>query len=75
MAVCSNRLTADQADKLATWAAALGKIPLTLLFDLDAEGETGAQQAAWELAQRTTVRVGWSCGDLPSGFGIVSQSR
>jgi hypothetical protein len=60
VAICSNRLTDDQADKLAQWVAELGNLPVTLLLDLDTEGESGMQQALWSLAQRCTVRLGWS---------------
>ena len=60
VAVCSNRITTEQADKLAHWSAELGGVPITLLFDLDPEGEAGSQQALFELAQRCPVRLGWS---------------
>jgi hypothetical protein len=60
VAICSNRITAEQADKLARWAREFGNVPLTLLLDLDPEGETGMQQAVWELAQRCPVQLGWS---------------
>ena len=39
LAVLSNRIT-EQADKLARWSAELGDVPITLLFDLDPEGES-----------------------------------
>jgi hypothetical protein len=60
VAVLSNRITTEQAEKLARWSAELGDVPITLLFDLDPEGETGMQQALVELAQRCPVRLGWS---------------
>jgi hypothetical protein len=58
-AVCSNRITREQAEKVGRWCRELGVIA-SLLFDLDAEGETGAQQAVVELAQHCPVRFGWS---------------
>jgi 5S rRNA maturation endonuclease (ribonuclease M5) len=68
VAICSNRITADQADKLAAWQEDLGNLPLTLLFDLDSEGESGMQQAVWELAQRSPVHVGWSRSKFAGQF-------
>jgi hypothetical protein len=68
VAICSNRITAEQADKLAAWAAELGNVPLTLLLDLDPEGEAGMQQALWELAQRCPVQVGWSRSGFSGRF-------
>jgi 5S rRNA maturation endonuclease (ribonuclease M5) len=67
--ICSNRITGEQADKLARWARDLGNVPLTLLLDLDPEGETGMQQALWELAQRCPVKVGWSRSMFNGRFG------
>jgi hypothetical protein len=60
VAILGNHLTEEQADKLAQRARQWDSIPLTLMFDLDPEGETGMQQAVWELAQRVPIRVGWS---------------
>jgi hypothetical protein len=60
VAALSNHLTSEQADKLARWSAELGNIPITLLFDLDPEGEVGMQQALVALAERCPVRLGWS---------------
>jgi hypothetical protein len=65
VAVCSNRMTDEQADKLAHWVAELGDLPVTLLLDLDPEGESGMQQALWSLAQRCTVRLGWRSSTAP----------
>jgi 5S rRNA maturation endonuclease (ribonuclease M5) len=58
LAICSNHLTDAQADKLARWSREF-QVPLTLLFDLDAEGEAGMQQALWALAGLCAVRVTW----------------
>lgn len=66
-AVCSNRITTEQAEKLARWSADLG-VPVLLMLDLDPEGETGAQQSLFELAQRCPVRLAWSRAMLGGCF-------
>ena len=36
---------------------------MTLLFDADEAGDTGAKETLWQLVQRgLDVRLGWSCG-------------
>ncbi len=60
-AVCSNRITSAQADKVARWCHELGVVA-AVLFDGDVEGEAGAQQAVLELAKQCPVRFGWSRG-------------
>jgi hypothetical protein len=59
LAVCSNRITREQAERVAVWSRAL-HVTVAVLFDCDAEGDSGAQQAVIELAQRCPVRFGWS---------------
>jgi len=61
VAVCSNRITREQAEKVGRWCRELG-VTATLLFNLDAEGAAGAQQAVVELAKHCPVRLGWSRG-------------
>ena len=58
-AVCSNRITREQAERVARWCHELG-VTAAVMFDCDAEGNTGAQQAIVELAQRCPVRLAWS---------------
>jgi hypothetical protein len=58
--LCSNTVTDEQADKLARWAHELAGGVITLMLDCDPEGENGAKQAAWKLAQRSCVRLAWS---------------
>jgi len=58
-AVCSNRITRDQAEKIGRWCRELG-VPAAVLFDCDAEGDAGGQQVAVELAQHCPVRLAWS---------------
>lgn len=59
LAVCSNRITREQAERVAGWCRELGVVA-AILFDCDVEGDLGAQQAAVELAQRCPVRLAWS---------------
>lgn len=66
-AVCSNRLTAPQADKAARWCRELGVVA-AVMFDCDPEGEAGAMQATWELAQRCAVRSAWSAAIFDERF-------
>ncbi|MBL9084979.1 MAG: hypothetical protein JNK76_24460 [Planctomycetales bacterium] len=58
-AVCSNRITTAQADRIARWCRELG-VTAAVLFDADPEGDAGGQQAVIELAQRCPVRLAWS---------------
>lgn len=59
--VMSNQMTTSQAAKLAAHARVKAGGRVTLLFDNDIEGENGAKQALWELAQQDIdVRLAWS---------------
>ena len=59
-AICSNTITAHQAKEAAEKAKQLG-VSVGLMFDCDVEGENGAKQALWELAQQGVgVRLVWS---------------
>jgi hypothetical protein len=63
--LCSNTITPPQADKLVQWANQYANGTITLMFDCDAEGENGARQSLFLLAQHCRVRLGWStamCG-------------
>ncbi len=61
LGVMSNTMTTEQAAKLAAHAKAKAGGRVTLLLDNDIEGENGAKQALWELAQHDVdVRVAWS---------------
>ena len=64
--LCSNTVTDEQADKLATWAHQFAGGVITLMLDCDPEGENGAKQALWKLAQRCRVRLAWS-SDMHGG--------
>jgi len=66
-AVCSNRMTPAQAEKVARWCKELG-VAAAVLFDGDPEGDAGAQQAVLELAKRCPVRFGWSRGMFDGRF-------
>jgi 5S rRNA maturation endonuclease (ribonuclease M5) len=58
--LCSNTVTDEQAEKLSRWAHDLAGGVVTLMLDCDPEGENGAKQALWKLAQRCRVRLAWS---------------
>lgn len=60
VAVCSNTVTETQADRLAMLAEEFGGGTVSVMFDLDREGENGAKQAVLELAQRCRVRYAWT---------------
>jgi len=61
VAICSNRITAAQVEKIAYWAERLAKGRVSLMFDCEAAGDEGAKEALWLLAQRgLDVRLAWS---------------
>jgi DNA primase len=60
VAVCSNTITQQQAQRAARLARETTDGAITLLFDCDEEGERGAQQALPILAEYGPVRLGWS---------------
>lgn len=66
VAVCSNTITTEQADKLAALAQEFGGDTVTVMFDLDREGENGAKQAILMLVERCRARMAWSA-DMSGG--------
>ncbi len=62
VAVCSNTITETQADKLASLAKEFGEETVSVMFDLDREGENGARQAILALSERCRVRNLWTSG-------------
>ena len=70
LAICSNNITETQADKLATLANKIYNTHISVMFDLDREGEKGAKQAVLELAIRCCVRLGWNSGSADGQFKI-----
>jgi 5S rRNA maturation endonuclease (ribonuclease M5) len=58
--LCSNTVTEAQAEKIARWANRLAGGTVTLMLDCDPEGESGARQALWQLAQHCRTRLAWS---------------
>jgi len=64
--VCSNTITETQADKLATLANEFPGGHVSVMYDLDQEGQNGAKQTVLELAKRCRVRLAWS-NDLADG--------
>lgn len=60
-AIMSNKITEQQVAKVERWARSLASNRVTILFDADPEGDEGAKEAHWLLAQRgLDVRLGWS---------------
>lgn len=68
VAVCSNTVTAEQADELAALAREFGDGTVSVMFDLDREGENGGKQAVVELAARCRVRFAWTPGIADGKF-------
>jgi hypothetical protein len=60
VAVCSNTITREQAQRAATLARDVADGTILLLFDCDEEGERGSQQALMLLAEYVPVRLGWT---------------
>jgi len=60
VAVCSNTITTEQADKLASIAERTGCGTVSVMFDLDREGINGSQQAILEIAKRCRTRFVWT---------------
>lgn len=61
VAIMSNKITAHQVAKVERWAKRLAGGKVTILFDADDAGESGAKEALWLFAQRgLDVRLGWS---------------
>jgi hypothetical protein len=60
VAVCSNTITRDQAERAAKLSRDVADGTILLLFDCDEEGEHGSQQALALLAEYAPVRLGWS---------------
>ncbi|QDU10881.1 toprim domain-containing protein [Gimesia aquarii] len=68
LAVCSNTITETQADKLATLANQIPGGHVSVMFDLDQEGENGAKQTVLELAKRCCVRLAWTANHAKGNF-------
>jgi hypothetical protein len=71
MGLCSNTITREQATKAATLARTVGGGVVTVLLDLDPEGENGMRQCLGYLAQLVPVRLAWS----PKMFGGKYRGR
>jgi hypothetical protein len=57
-------VTKQQADKLAALAREFGADTVSVMFDLDREGENGAKQAIIDLGSRCRVRFSMDGGDV-----------
>lgn len=61
VAIMSNKITEQQITKVERWAKRLASGKVTLLFDADDAGDSGAKETLWLFAQRgLDVRLGWS---------------
>jgi hypothetical protein len=60
--LCSNRITREQAAKVADLATGVGGGIATIFLDCDTEGESGMKQALGYLAQLVPVRLAWTSG-------------
>ena len=61
IAICSNRMTVQQADKIKHWMDRLAGGRVTLMFDCEAAGDEGAKETLWLLVERgLDVRLAWS---------------
>jgi len=61
VAIMSNKITDEQVAKVERFAKMLAGGKVTLLFDADDAGDTGAKEALWLLSQRgIDVKLGWS---------------
>lgn len=68
LAVCSNTITEAQAVKLATLANQIPGGHVSVMFDLDQEGDNGAKQTVLELAKRCRVRFAWTANHTEGNF-------
>lgn len=60
VALCSNRISREQAVKAARLARELASGIVTIFLDCDLEGEAGMKQALGYLAQLIPVRLAWT---------------
>ncbi|QDT41756.1 DNA primase [Gimesia alba] len=68
LAVCSNTVTETQTDKLASMANSIPGGHVSVMLDLDREGENGSKQTILELAKRCCVRLAWTTNLLDGQF-------
>ena len=57
--LCATTITAEQAEKLATFSRETGTV-VTVVLDCTEEGELAARVVVVELAQHCPVRLAWS---------------
>jgi 5S rRNA maturation endonuclease (ribonuclease M5) len=60
VALCSNRISREQATKAARLARKLAGGIVTVMLDCDAEGEEGMKQCLGYLAQLCPIRLAWT---------------
>ena len=66
--LCSNMVTHEQVAKIARFAKEVAGGQVTLMLDCDPEGETGARQTLFELAQQCRVRLAWTAAMFGGTF-------
>lgn len=61
LGLCSNHASDEQAAKLAALAKRVGGDVVTLMLDADVEGDKGAKESLWKLAERgAKVQLAWT---------------
>lgn len=63
VAICSNRITEEQAAKVIRFAKHFGQGRISLMFDCEGTGDDGAKEALWLFSERgpdIDVRLAWS---------------
>jgi 5S rRNA maturation endonuclease (ribonuclease M5) len=71
VAICSNRMTEQQAAKVARWAKQFSDGKVSLMFDCEESGDEGAKEASWLLAnmfEGLRVELAWSLRKLNGQF-------
>ena len=68
--LCAMAITAEQAEKLASFSRETGSI-VTVMFDCTEEGELAARVVVVALAEHCPVRLGWS----PAMHGTTFRGR
>lgn len=66
LGICSNTITVAQAELLVVMANSVPGGHVSVMFDLDQEGEKGAKQVVLELAKHCCVKLAWT-SDAESG--------
>lgn len=69
VAIMSNRVTAEQVQKIAGYAESVGNGRINILFDANTKGDEGAKDALWLLAQTGLhTKLVWSAAMFDGRF-------